>query len=135
MSNEVRTYSDLNHLIDQISRGFFNEGTTPAVLGTDVTEADDKYIVHVNVPGVNKDDINMSYHDGVLNIDAKYDHFEDHSDEDTHVLLSERSEGSAHRSFNLAGVDENKISASLDNGVLTIELPKVQEADHKISID
>ena len=135
MANEVRTYNDLNHFIDQVSRGLFNEASTPSVLNADVTESDDKYTVHVNVPGVNKDDINLNYRDGVLNIDAKYDHFEDHSDEDNHVLLSERQEGTAHRSLNLPGVDESQISATTEDGVLNITLPKVQKEDHKISIN
>ncbi|MBS0949400.1 Hsp20/alpha crystallin family protein [Weissella minor] len=135
MSNEVRTYNDLNHFIDQVSRGLFNEAQAPSVLNADVTESEDKYTVHVNVPGVDKDNISLNYRDGVLNIDAKYDHFEDHEDKDNNVLLSERTEGSAHRSLNLPGVDEAEIEANVENGVLTLILPKVQEADHKISIN
>ncbi|KRN77454.1 Hsp20/alpha crystallin family protein [Weissella minor] len=135
MSIEVRTYNDLNHFIDQVSRGLFNEAQAPSVLNADVTESEDKYTVHVNVPGVDKDNISLNYRDGVLNIDAKYDHFEDHEDKDDNVLLSERTEGSAHRSLNLPGVDEAEIEANVENGVLTLILPKVQEADHKISIN
>lgn len=135
MSNEVRTYNDLNHFIGQVSRELFNEAQAPSVLNADVTESEDKYTVHVNVPGVDKDNISLNYRDGVLNIDAKHGHFEDHEDKDNNVLLSERTEGSAHRSLNLPGVDEAEIEANVENGVLTLILPKVQEADHKISIN
>ena len=114
--------------------------TTTAMNGlpTDVQENKDDYTIKVDVPGVDKKNIKLSYKDKVLTISVNKKELNDHTDKDGNLLMSERSYGSTSRSYQLPNVDAKNIKANADNGVLTITLPKlteVQDADHNIQIN
>ncbi|WP_127848749.1 Hsp20/alpha crystallin family protein [Lacticaseibacillus hulanensis] len=107
-------------------------------LPTDVKESKDNYTITVDVPGVDKKDIKLSYKDQVLTINVKKEEISDHTDKDGNVLMSERTSGASSRAYRLPDVNEKDIKASCDNGVLTITLPKQTETisdNHEISID
>lgn len=96
----------------------------PAV---DVKETDDAVTVYVELPGVTKDDIDVSLHENVLTVSGER-HFErDEKKENFHRV--ERAYGKFSRSFRLpANVNGTKVDAKFKDGVLTLELPKVEEA-------
>ena len=99
----------------------------------DVEELKDKYIVDVEVPGLNKEDINITYENEYLTIRISKE--ETQSDEKKEYVLKERSSFTSERSFYLKDVDPNNVKAALDNGVLTITLNKMESAVNSYLID
>lgn len=90
----------------------------------DIKEADGKYLIHADIPGVEKDDIHVSVDGNRVSISAEVRQEKDVK-EGERVIRSERSYGMASRSFSLADeVDESKVHAKYTNGVLELTLPK-----------
>jgi HSP20 family protein len=102
-------------------------GWSPAL---DVSDEKDNLFVTVELPGMKKDEINLSLHDGVLTISGERKHETEKKEGDT--FRSERYFGKFHRSVTLpTAVDASKVKASYKDGILTIELPKAEEAKPK----
>jgi len=92
----------------------------------DLAEEADKVLVRVEVPGMDEKDLKVNYEDGLLTISGERA-FEKKDDRNYHRI--ERSYGSFVRSFSLPrSVDVNKISAAYRNGILEIEIPKLEES-------
>ncbi len=90
----------------------------------DVKESDGKYLVNAEIPGVNKDDIHVTVDGNRVSISAEVKQEKDVK-EGERVIRSERSYGRASRSFTLADeVEQDKIQAKYNNGVLELTLPK-----------
>lgn len=109
----------------------------PSRLLTDVKETKDAYEVHVDVPGIDKNNIKMNYHDGVLSINVHKDDITDHADKNGNVMMSERNYGTMSRSYQLPNVDASNIKAAYQDGVLNITMPKLtesKESGHNIEI-
>lgn len=138
MANDLMNrYNDLfDHMggwLDN-SKDFLDSHAFRNILQSDVAEDDKEYTVKVDVPGMNKDDIHLAYSDGILTISGHRSTFKDDSDKKKNLVRQERSEGSVSRSFSLPNVDKKNISAKLDNGVLTITLPKASPVEDENSI-
>jgi HSP20 family protein len=100
---------------------------TPAV---DITEHDDQYIVKVELPGVNKDEVKITLDNNILTIRGEKKQDREVKKENYHRV--ERSYGSFQRSFTLPStVKSDKIDAVYKDGVLQIALPKAEEAKPK----
>ncbi|HIZ95951.1 MAG TPA: Hsp20/alpha crystallin family protein [Candidatus Ligilactobacillus excrementavium] len=134
--------NNLNQLM-HIGDGFFEDFGEPFFtmdssnnMKSDVIKTDDGYQVTVDIPGVDKDNIDLSYDQDVLSIKAKRDSTLDQKDEQDNVIASERSYGEYVRNYRLPDVSADKISAKAEDGVLTIDLPKAEkkETGHKIEI-
>lgn len=135
MAIQVRTAFPLNHFQRELSRFFENAGRfdedsisqngwMPAV---DVLEENDTIVVRAEVPGIRKEDINISFENGVLTLEGKRDFEAESKDRNYHRV--ERSYGRFVRSFTLPRtVDSDRIAASYDDGVLEVTLPKKEEA-------
>ena len=96
-------------------------------LALDVNENDDVYTVTTNLPGVSLDDISVNIHDNVLTVSAEIMATE--YEENTRVLIQERRSGKFGRNLRFpTAVNANAIEASFDNGVLSIVIPKAEEA-------
>lgn len=109
--------------LDQMEKSFFqNAFSGSSVLRTDIVDAGDKYLLNAELPGFQREEIQINVDGGILNISAE--HKEEQKDEGGSYVRRERRYGSFTRSFDLQGVDENAISAKYENGVLTLELPK-----------
>ncbi len=90
----------------------------------DVKEADGKYLVNAEIPGVNKDDIHVTVDGNRVSISAEVKQEKETKDGER-VIRSERSYGMASRSFTLADeVDQDQVQAKYNNGVLELTLPK-----------
>ena len=90
----------------------------------DVKEADGKYLVNAEIPGVNKDDIHVTIDGNRVSISAELKQ-EKETREGERVIRSERCYGMSSRSFNLAEeVDQAGVEAKYTNGVLELVLPK-----------
>lgn len=95
----------------------------------DIAEENDRLLVRVEVPGVDEKDLKVNFEDGLLMISGERQ-FERKDDRNYHRI--ERSYGSFSRSFTLPrNVDSSKISATFKNGILEIEVPKLEEAKPK----
>ncbi len=106
---------------------------------TDIEDLGDYYRLSIDMPGVDKKDINLTFNDGYLNIEASVNQNNDRKDEEGHYIRRERYSGSVSRSYYLGDIEEKDIKAKLDNGILTLTLPKedrkVIEKKHTIAID
>ncbi len=92
----------------------------------EVTEAKDKFVVAIELPGVKAADVKVTLEDDVLSVsgDRKYD-----GAADTELRLSERFYGKFERSVRLAApVQADQVTATSKDGILTISLPKTEEA-------
>ncbi|MDD3626642.1 MAG: Hsp20/alpha crystallin family protein [bacterium] len=101
----------------------------------DISETDNAILVKAEIPGVGKDDIDVTLHDDIITIRGEKK--EEKREEKENCLLLERTYGKFQRSFRLPSeVDPNKIKASFKDGILNLELPKSERAKPKeIKID
>jgi HSP20 family molecular chaperone IbpA len=99
----------------------------------DIYESDEALSVVMEMPGVEKKDIDVALENGVLRVSGRID-FTKY--EDMEPVYTEYNIGHYTRSFTLSNkIDQDKISAQVDDGVLTLTLPKAQEAQpRRISI-
>lgn len=113
--------------IDEVFRGFFRPvrvERAPATIKMDVKEQDDAYIVKAEIPGVGKDDIQVSIEGSQVTIGAEVKR-EKNVKNGERVLRSERYVGSVYRVFTLpVEVDEAASQAKYENGVLELKLVK-----------
>ncbi len=94
----------------------------------DMKENQHEYIVYVDIPGVNKTDIQISIQDNYLTISSERKSEKESDNEDHTYYFSERSYGKVSRSIKIPkNVMIENISAKYDNGVLKIVLPKSHE--------
>lgn len=89
-------------------------------------EEDDKFLMETELPGFDKKDIGIDINGDVLTISAKHESQNDEKNDNGKYIRRERTFGSYKRSFDLTGVDADKISAQYDKGILTLTLPKKQ---------
>jgi len=100
----------------------------------DIEEEDDKYKIKADLPGVDKKDIDVKMENGMLSIRGEK-HTETESGKGSKRHRTERFHGSFARSFTLPdSVDADKVDAAYKNGVLTLLIPKAEQARPK-SID
>jgi HSP20 family protein len=113
------------------------ESTVPArfyVPNTDIFETDQTLSLVVEMPGVDKNKVDVSVEDGVLTIEGRLD-FSKY--EGMQPVYTEYNIGHYRRSFSLSNkVDQSRISAEMKDGVLTLVLPKPEEAKpRRISVN
>lgn len=110
--------------------GMLGTGTGPGFPLTahmDVKETDKEIVVEAELPGIDDKDISLSLQDGILTI--KGEKKLERDEEKENYRMMERRHGSFQRSVRLPDtVDENKVEASFNNGVLKVSLPKRPEA-------
>ena len=105
------------------------EATIPArifVPDADIYESEDVLTVILEMPGVAKDNVKVGVEDGVLMVEG---HLDLSKYQGLRPLYTEYNIGHYGRSFQLSSkIDQNKITASMKDGVLSLTLPKVEEA-------
>jgi HSP20 family protein len=100
----------------------------------DIEEDAEKYLIKADLPGVDKEDIDVKLENGMLSIRGEK-HTETETDNGGKRHRRERFHGTFSRSFTLPdSVDEDNVDASYKDGVLTLAIPKVEKAKPK-SID
>ncbi|MEG3225483.1 MAG: heat-shock protein Hsp20 [Methanobacteriales archaeon Met13] len=101
--------------------------------GKDILETDESIIVHLVLPGINKEDINLNLTETKLKVKAKFD-FE-HNMGGSFVTVKDRKTGYIRRTVRFPKkVIPDEAQAKFENGILKVEIPK-QEKDEGISID
>ena len=99
--------------LDHFERSFFGDtfGDGTAQFRTDIVDKGDKYVLQAELPGFSKEDIH-------IDVEGDYLH---------KFVRKERRYGSFSRSFRIANVKADAISASYQNGILELTLPKKEE--------
>jgi HSP20 family protein len=123
--------SEINTMFDKFMRGgTADDGSSDVshwMPAADVAEYEDEYQVKVEIPGVSKDDVKITMQENILTIHGEKKQEKESKDSNYH--RAERSYGSFQRSFTLpTSVKHDKIEASYNDGILTIALPKAEEA-------
>ncbi len=129
-----RTQERLSQLFEDVLPGQWWGGTTISPL-VDIKEENNKIIVTTDVPGVDKKDVDIDIRDDILEISAKFG--EERETEEEGYVRRERTFNRFSRAVRLpATVTEEGAKAKLEDGVLTIELPKVAiEEKKKVMIE
>lgn len=124
----------MQHEIDRLFNDFFptpNDKMTEekAAVWTprvDLSETEDAYILKLDVPGIDKKDLNINFQDGTLTVSGERK--SDNREEGKNFVRIERQFGHFFRSFNIpAAVKADKIAAKYTNGELEIQVPKAEE--------
>ncbi len=135
MANLAR-FNPVDDAFDDLFRGFFMrpvriEGTPDLQMKMDVREDDKAYTVNAEIPGVKKEDIQVSINGNQIAISAEVKQ-EREVKEGEKVLRSERYYGKVSRAFTLGqDVDEDSAQAAYKDGVLSLTLPKKAAAKSK----
>jgi HSP20 family protein len=130
MANLTR-FSPLDDVFDDLFRGFFvrpvryeGQASVGAAFRVDVAENDKAYTLRAELPGVKKDDINVSIDGDTVAVTAEVKAEKDARNGER-VLRSERYVGKLYRAFTLGQpVDEGTAAAKFSDGVLELTLPK-----------
>ena len=131
--NRRRNEASLFDYLDNMERSFFGDMTQNlAQFRTDILDRGDHYELQAELPGFEKEDINIDIKDDYLTISAEHSSNDEEKDEKGNYIRRERSFGSYKRSFGISNVEHDGISAEYKNGVLTIELPK-KKAEEPVS--
>tara|TARA_Y100001970_G_C14165391_1_gene820984 strand:- start:1029 stop:1466 length:438 start_codon:yes stop_codon:yes gene_type:complete len=132
-SRPLSIFDDLSKIMNtvldnDIYKPKISECWIPAV---DINEDNTSFVLTADIPGLNKSDIDISVEDNILKISGAREYKK--TDESTECHFQERNHGKFFRSFKLPlFVDEENISAAFNNGILTIILPKTEEAKPKL---
>jgi HSP20 family protein len=128
MLAKLDPFRDLRTIEDEfdrlVGRAFSRETWMPAL---DVRETDDRYEVKVDLPGLDRDDVKVTFEDGMLTISGTR-RFDNEDRGDTWHRI-ERGFGTFARSIRVPQTaDADRIEASFDKGVLTVVVPKTEQA-------
>jgi HSP20 family protein len=126
LRDELDSFFDMPFWSNFDRSGQLFTGWSPAL---DLYESGDHLVAMVEVPGMRKEDIEISLHDGTLTISGE------RKQENTNGETAQRTEryvGTFRRSITLpTRIDAGKVSATYENGILKVSLPKAEEAKPK----
>ena len=133
-SDVLSMQREINKMFDSFFRGSAGEdgfmtasAWTPAA---DIAEHDDAYVVKAELPGITKEDVKITVQDNVLTIRGEKKQESESKGSSYHRV--ERTYGSFQRSFTLpTSVKSDKIDAAFKDGILSITMPKAEEAKPK----
>ena len=142
MTSLMTRGSLFDDLFKDVAPGFFikplHGEALPAAsqIRIDVTENDKEFAVHAEIPGVNKEDIQVSVEGSIVTLKAEIKQ-QDKQVEGEKILRTERYYGAVARSFQLpADIDEATAKAKYENGVLVLTLPKkISSVPQKLVIE
>lgn len=106
---------------------FFPTRRESQIMKTDIKEKKDKYVIEMDLPGYEKENINLSLKDGYLEVSAKVEK-EEEKGEPERFIQKERFYGECSRNFYVGDwVEETDIHAEFKNGILKVTVPKKEE--------
>jgi len=135
---DVDIFSEMDRLRREMNGLFSNYGRTSGATTYPLLNAydeKDNLVVTAELPGLSKDQVNITFSDGVLTIAGKQE--TPTNLKGMTVVRKERSEGQFEKTLRIPmKINQDGISASFSNGILTVTLPKAEEAKPKtISIE
>lgn len=135
-----RTSSFFDSPIDDFSRMIDNFFANPEVsdraimtstFKVDVEEKDDSYVVEAELPGIKKEELTLDIDDGLLSICVNQTEEKNEEDEKRNFIHKERRSSQMMRRMSFPDIDEDNLKATLNDGILTITLPKKPEIETK----
>lgn len=125
-----------NNLVDDFQNFFVDSFFSNKALKTDIIENENNYVLKVDVPGVDKKNINLDFNNQYLTLSVNQKEEKQDTDNNKYIR-KERTSYSYSRSYYLDKADEENIKAKLENGILTVTIGKTKTDDGKktISID
>jgi HSP20 family protein len=133
---------EIEDFFDRYSRSLafpFSRGIETATNGgwlprVDVSENDDAFVIKAEIPGINKDDVKVSLDTGVLTLQGE--RRQEREEKGWRFHRMERSYGHFMRCFTLpANVDADHLKASFHNGLLEVDIPKLEKAtSHAVQV-
>jgi HSP20 family protein len=148
MNTRSNPFEELERLFEGMSRQFDDASDIWEVdgpfgrwasnadsLAIDLVDRNDEFVATVDLPGFERDDVDIQITDHTLRIEAEHDEILD--EEEERFIRHERRHESTKRSIRLPEeVDKEDVKAQMRNGVLTITLPKMEnEEARKIEIE
>ena len=123
--NPVRR-TQRHRMMDEMMREMDGDYSADIIFPIDVKAEGDSFTITALLPGVNPDDINIQIVNEIVTISGE---LRANREDGANYLLAERPSGKFHRVISLpTPLDSSKVEADLENGVLTIEVPKTEEA-------
>ena len=122
-------FSLFDNMFDDMFRDpFFTNSNNTKLMKTDIQEKDNNYILDMDLPGYEKEDIKAQLKDGYLTITAQKNTSNDDKDEEGNYIRRERYCGKCSRSFYVGdSIKEEDIKADFNNGILELTFPKEVE--------
>ncbi|MEI8199264.1 MAG: Hsp20/alpha crystallin family protein [Eubacteriales bacterium] len=117
-SNEMDLFFD-NFLRDTFPPAYFRDAHQMKV---DIRETENEYFLDADLPGIKKEQVNMEVNEDQLIISVVEDESKETNSEG--YICRERRYGTVSRSFHLSNINADQISATLENGILSVTLPK-----------
>lgn len=115
-------------LFDDIFGDPFFRKNENKIMKTDIIERDNSYVIDIDLPGFNKENIKIDVTDGYLTINAKMSSSNKENDKKEKYVRRERYFGECSRSFYVGeDIESDDIKASFKNGILSLEIPKIDE--------
>lgn len=117
--------------MDRLFENFFNDSLMPnyfnrsGLMKVDIREEQDAYVLEAELPGIERENINIEINDGRLIISVNQE--EKSEEKQERYIRRERRCNSMSRSFSLENVDADNIGAKLESGLLTLRLPKLEQ--------
>jgi HSP20 family protein len=147
MTSRNNPFDSLEDLFDRMSRQFedaadaWESGETfesvtgsGGAMAVDFLDKPEEYVVTVNLPGFTADEIDVRVTDHTLRVSAHHD--EEMQEGDERYLRRERQHRSLERSMRLPGeVEADGVTASMNNGVLTITIPKAEPREEGTRVE
>ncbi|MBN2403566.1 MAG: Hsp20/alpha crystallin family protein [Spirochaetes bacterium] len=119
----------MNAELTKIKKDAYNNEEYVLVPPVDIYETENDFVVKAEMPGVNKDGVNITLDNNELEIIGKIN---GNLPDEKNLKYSEFNLYNYHRKFNVADtIDRNALKAGLDNGILTLTLPKKEEVKPK----
>jgi HSP20 family protein len=126
--NQINVWNPFAEM-EEFEKRFFGE--TGSDFKTDIKDEGDHYQLKADLPGFRKEDIHLDLDGDYLTISAERHSDHEEKNEQNKYIRWERSYGSYCRSFGVADVDQDKISAKYEDGVLTLNMPKQERLEPK----
>lgn len=121
-------HSMMDRLFGRTFPGFGGGGSY--YLATDIEDVGNSYRITAPVPGFTPEEVDVTFQNGVLQLSAQ--HAQQQQEENKNYVRRELTRGAMQRSIQLGEeVDPDNITASVENGMLTVEVPKAKRAEPK----
>lgn len=128
-----REWLPFSSIFDNFFNRFLEEDQiqeTERMMAVDLIEKENEYVVKANLPGIKKEDVNVSLHENELIIEAKQD--EEREEKTETMYRSERYRGDYRRVIYLTDTtDADNIKGEMKDGVLTLSIPKKEPKPKK----
>lgn len=135
-SKSSKSFSD-DFNVFKFDESLFKNTLIPSYPDTDIKRVDDAFVVQIDVPGYDKNNIDISYENDVLSVSGTVNE-ENETKEDEKYFVKERRMKSFSKKWILKNTTSKGITAKCENGVLTIKVPLRESEDkteNKIKIN